>query len=101
MREHEGPLIGQGYVKPIYLMPMYHAHRLAAFSVRSAARTEGGQEYAEGLCPNTEHAHATIICHEMMRPPMTRADLDDVADAFEKVCGEIDALRAWERKAKP
>jgi perosamine synthetase len=103
MREHEGPLIGQGYVKPIYLMPMYQT-RTAYGSVQCPFRCphyEGGQEYAEGLCPNTEQAHATIICHEMMRPPMTRADLDDVADAFEKVCGEIDALRAWERKAKP
>ena len=99
MRESEGPLIGQGYVKPIYLMPMFR-ERVAYGQVQCpflCPHYEGGQDYDVGLCPNTERTHAEILTHELMRPPMNRRDLDDVADAFEKVCANLGALRQLER----
>lgn len=45
------------------------------------------------MCPNAEQAHfQRVITHELMRPGMTRSDLDDVAAAFHKVSEHMSAL---------
>ena len=96
LREGEGPLIAQGYVKPLYLAPMYQqlkAFGSNGFPFVSAARPTP-PDYRKGLCPNVERAHfETVIFHELMRPPMTRNDLDDVAAAFHKVFRNLDDLK--------
>jgi dTDP-4-amino-4,6-dideoxygalactose transaminase len=47
---------------------------------------EGHVDYGKGSCPVTERMHEKeLFLHEMMRPGMTTADLDDVVKAFEKV----------------
>lgn len=82
-REHEGVLLGGGYVKPIYLTPIY----------RELKNADGSPAYRQGMCPNTEAAHYhRVIAHELMRPKMTKADLDDVAAAFHKVAGNLHKL---------
>jgi len=87
LREAEGVLMGCGYVKPIYLMPLY-LKRQAIYPLNSNAR------YEVNLCPVTERMHfKELFSHEMMRPGMTRNDLDDVAEAFLKVWVNIDELR--------
>jgi perosamine synthetase len=96
LREGEGALIGGGYVKPIYLTPLYQ--KRVAFGRGHwpfvGAGRDAAPDYGKGLCPNTEEAHErTLITHELMRPPMTRADLDDVATAFRKVFDHFDELR--------
>ena len=100
LREHEGALIGGGYVKPIYLTPVYR-DMIGYGTVQCPFRCPhyGGKvEYYEGMCPNTERAHfERVITHEMMRPPMTERDLDDVADAFHKVVGNFAELAANSR----
>jgi dTDP-4-amino-4,6-dideoxygalactose transaminase len=97
LREGEGPLISQGYVKPLYLLPMYQD--LTAYgTVQCPFRCphyDGRPNYEKGSCPNAEAAHFDhVITHEMFRPPMTRADLDNVAAAFHKVFENLPALRA-------
>ena len=95
LREREGPLIGEGYVRPLYLEPMYR-ERIAYGDVGcpfACPFYEGETDYRPGLCPNAETAHGTVITHELMRPPMTEADLDDVAGAFHKVVENLPALR--------
>lgn len=104
LREHEGVLMGMGYVKPIYLAPMYR--ELAGYGEVGCPflcpHYKGKVDYALGLCPNAEDAHFNrVITHEMMRPPMTRADLDDVARAFHKVAENLSALRAYEHANRP
>ena len=99
LREREGPLIGEGYVRPLYLEPMYR-ERIAYGDVGcpfACPFYEGETDYRPGLCPNAETAHATVITHELMRPPMTEADLDDVAGAFHKVVENLPALRDHHR----
>lgn len=102
MREQDGPLIAQGYVRPLYLEPIFQ-HRIGygdAGCPFTCPHYGGEVDYREGLCPVCEDAHArTLITHELMRPGMTRRDLDDVADAFHKVAEAIDALRAYEAAA--
>ncbi len=91
MREGEGVLIGCGYVKPLYLLPMYQKRR--AFGKGSYPFPDN-RTYPKGLCPVVERMHfKELFSHEMMRPPMSRGDLDDVAAAFHKVWRHRDEIR--------
>jgi dTDP-4-amino-4,6-dideoxygalactose transaminase len=84
LRKDEGPLLGAGYVKPLYLQPMYQ-HRIA-YGNHGYPFSESSVSYHKGVCPVTERMYEKeFFNHEMMRPGMTREDLDDVARAFEKV----------------
>ncbi len=43
-------------------------------------------DYRYGLCPVAERVEAQqMVLTEFMRPPATRADMDDVIAAFDKV----------------
>ncbi len=93
-REGEGVLVRAGYVKPIYLQPMFltqTAYGRAQCPFR-CPHYDGKQDYRAGLCPDAEAANASIMIHELMRPPMTDADLNDVANAFLKVHDNLGSL---------
>lgn len=88
LRETEGVKVGGGYVKPLYLMPMFQ-NRIV-YGSRGCPwdcdKYDGSVSYARGICPVTEQLYDSgLITHELMRPPMIRSDLDDVVRAFEKV----------------
>lgn len=91
-RESEGIGLSVGYVRPLYLQPLYQK-RMAYGSNGfpwTAEFYKGKVDYSRGICPVTEKMHfERLFYHEMIRPPMTRADLDDVVMAFAKV---------WERR---
>jgi dTDP-4-amino-4,6-dideoxygalactose transaminase len=96
LREGEGPLVSCGYVAPLYLQPLYQQR--IAYGSRGCPFTppwyDGQVSYARGLCPVTERLHEKeLFLHEMMRPGMTREDLDDVVKAFVKVWEHREALR--------
>jgi perosamine synthetase len=85
LRESTGKLIGAGYVQPLYLQPMYQTMQGTKCSF-NCPRYDGKPDYSKGLCPVAEDMHfSKLFTHEYMRPPMTRADLDDFVGAFEKV----------------
>lgn len=85
LRETTGKLIGAGYVRPLYLQRIYQEKNVTRCSF-NCPRYQGKTSYAKGLCPVTERMHEEeLFTHEYMRPPMRKADLDDVAHAFEKV----------------
>lgn len=78
------PLIGAGYVKPLYMQPIYQqrVHRCSF----NCPRFEGEVDYSKGICPVTERMHFhELLTHEYMRPGMSKEDLTDVANAFIKV----------------
>ena len=76
------PLIGSGYVRPLYLQPLYQ-QRLVKFAF---SNYDGNVSYEKGICPVVERMHYDeLITHEFMRPGMTTQDLNDVVDAFYKV----------------
>lgn len=95
LREQEGALMGAGYVKPIYLTPVFR-EMTGYGTVQCPFRCphyDGAVSYHDKLCPNAERAHfERVITHEMMRPPMTEQDLGDVAAAFHKVAENRAAL---------
>jgi perosamine synthetase len=77
-------LIGAGYVRPLYLQPVYQQRvGKCAFN---CPRYEGTVSYARGICPVTERLHfEELFTMEYLRPGMSQADLQDVVDGFEKV----------------
>ena len=89
LRETDGTaLISCGYVKPIYLMPIFQK-QIAFGSKGYPFRSEfykGTTHYEKGTCPVAERLHEkAYVSHEMMRGGMTKKDLDDVIAAFHKV----------------
>ena len=94
-REHEGVLMGAGYVKPLYRAPIFKK-MIGYGTVQCPFKCphyDGDPQYHDGLCPETERAHyERVISHELMRPSMTEKDLDDVAAAFHKVAENLHAL---------
>jgi dTDP-4-amino-4,6-dideoxygalactose transaminase len=80
------PLIGAGYVEPLYLLPMFQRQIAIGANGWPFSAAEARPEYHKGLCPVTERLQDRhLISNEFMRPPCTPADMKDVADAFEKV----------------
>ncbi len=91
LRELEGQQISCGYVKPLYLMPIFQ-QKIAIG--KNGYPFSGSVPYAEGICPVAERLYEKeLFHHEFMRPPATRADLDDVVAAFKKVYDNKDELK--------
>lgn len=89
------PLITAGYVRPLYLQPLYQQR--TARCAFNCPRYDGQVSYARGLCPVAERLHFDeLLTHEFMRPSMTEKDMADVVDAFHKVYENREALRHWE-----
>lgn len=86
------PLIGAGYVKPLYLQPLYQQR--ATHCSFNCEKYKGSVDYSKGICPNVERLHfEELITHEYIRPGMSESDIQDVIDAFHKVADNIDELR--------
>ena len=84
------PLIGAGYVKPIYLQPIYQKQAAWAFNPDLYS---GSVSYEKGICPVTENMHFEVLfTHEYMRPGMQPDDMMDVVNAMEKVFENINEL---------
>jgi dTDP-4-amino-4,6-dideoxygalactose transaminase len=83
----EGIPVHQGYVEPLYRQPMYQrgiGFGADGYPFRRGDRAPDG--YVPGLCPVAERMYDRellylTVCHAAIE----RADLDDVAAAFEKV----------------
>jgi len=91
LREDTG-LIGAGYVKPLYLQPLYQ--KRATHCSFNCEKYKGSVDYSKGICPVTEKLHfEELFTHEYMRPGMSKSDMDDVILAFNKVIENIDELK--------
>ncbi len=88
LQEEEGVLMGGGYVKPIYMLPIFQK-QIAFGSKGYPFKSEyykGVAHYEKGMCPVVERLHEKeMFTHDMMRPGMTTQDLNDVITAFHKV----------------
>lgn len=72
----EGIPFGKGYVKPLYLLPVFQKNK------------NKKHRYATGICPVTERLHKKILMNSspaLLRYPMDQKDMDDVIAAFEKI----------------
>ena len=86
----EGIPFGSGYVRPLYLSPLYHDRKPFAFR-----HYAGNARYDKGLCPTAERLYQkALMLTGVVRPPATFADMDDIAAAFEKVTDQRSMLVA-------
>lgn len=84
LREKEGVKLGYGYVKPLYLLPIFSAHK--ATPGRASPLDDAWQKFELGLCPVVEDMHFNrLVTHEFILPSMQESDIDDVVRAFDKV----------------
>ena len=83
----EATALVEGYVKPLYFSPVYQrqiaiGRRGFPFTFNSGIR----YNYDAGLCPVAERMYREemLLC-PLVREPLTLADMDDFANAVEKV----------------
>lgn len=83
-----------GYVRPLYRLPIFARRTYAPQGFPWTSRFYAGHvEYGDGICPVVERLHEReMIVNHLVYPPLTTADMDDIAEAFEKV-----AMRARRR----
>ncbi len=87
------PLIGAGYVRPLYLQPLYQQR--ATHCSFNCEKYKGQVDYSKGICPVAEKLHyEELITHEYIRPGMSRSDLDEVIAAFYKVVEHVNELHS-------
>ncbi len=85
------PLVGAGYVKPLYLQPIYQQRASWAYH---PALYKGNVDYSPGICPVAERMHfEELFTHEYMRPGMSTEDMMDVVNAMEKILDNVKELQ--------
>lgn len=89
----EGIPFGGGYVRPIYLEPMYQ--KKIAFGRDGWPFSSVDKiSYDKGICPVCEKMHFNeLMLTGVCRHPHTKEDIDDVASAFEKIFENLDELK--------
>tara|TARA_Y100000034_G_scaffold130816_1_gene190233 strand:+ start:812 stop:2077 length:1266 start_codon:yes stop_codon:yes gene_type:complete len=85
----EGIPFGAGYVKPLYLSPIYHENKHLALELYAK-----NISYDKGICPIVEKLHEKeLIITMMCRPPATFKDMDDIVGAMKKVIKNKEELK--------
>jgi len=77
----EGIPCGAGYVKPLYLNPLYLEKKAFAFK-----HYKGNVKYAKGICPVAEilNEQEVVVLPEC-RLPATKEDMIDILNAIQKI----------------
>ena len=84
----EGISLGVGYVRPLYLQPLYQTRTAFKHGYPWAAPENQASrpDYSRGCCPAAERLHfEEMLVNEHVRPPHTREDVLDIARAIAKV----------------
>ncbi|CUH94425.1 hypothetical protein P22_0491 [Propionispora sp. 2/2-37] len=95
----EGFPLGEGYVKPLYLLKMYqhkkvYNHTQYPFSFIS----DPVQIYQKGICPVVEELYGEkLLTADICRVPYTAKDIDDFLTVIEKVWHERKELKKYEK----
>ena len=88
----EGIPFGAGYVRPLYLNPIYHENKPFIYE-------HFGKEisYEKGICPVAERLYEKeLILTPVCRPPATRDDMSDIVKAIKKILENKEELRAFQ-----
>lgn len=84
-----------GYMKPLYLQPLYQS--LTGYGDKGCpfkCQFYGGHvNYSKGLCPKAERMEDVVISTEIVRPPQTSEDMDEIVAAIGKVLASKEDLR--------
>lgn len=86
----EGIPFSAGYVRPLYLNPIYHENKPIIYKYYT-----GKARYDKGLCPIAERLYEKeLILTTVCRPPATLQDMDDIVAGIEKVIENKEELKA-------
>lgn len=92
LREKEGVTIGCGYVKPLYLQPIFQ--QKIGYGGTDYPFCLSNSNYKKGICPVCEKMHfEQLVTHDLMKAYFTKEDLDDVYMAFQKVYDHLEELQ--------
>jgi len=90
LREAEGVQMGAGYIKPLYLQSLYQERK----GIYQVIWTQSDVSYKKGICPVAERMHEKeVITHEFIRSCLSNNDIDDVANAFQKVAENLNEIK--------
>ncbi|MDR3602240.1 MAG: DegT/DnrJ/EryC1/StrS family aminotransferase [Desulfosporosinus sp.] len=97
----EGFPLGEGYVKPIYLMKLYQHKRVYNQTHYPFSFIDKPiQDYQKGICPVVEAMYEEkLITADVCRMPYTAKDIDDFLTAIEKVWQGREELRVYEKSS--
>lgn len=95
----EGFPLGEGYVKPIYMMNLYQHKRVYNQTQYPFALIETpAQRYEQGICPVVERMYEReLLTADVCRVPFSQADIRDFLDAVAKLWERREALRRYEQ----
>ncbi len=79
----EGFPVMAGYMKPLYEQRLYQEGLHTLWS--DYKEISPTPRYGSKMCPVTESVEARLLGFEWLRDPLTTADIDQLADAFEKI----------------
>lgn len=84
----EGIPFGEGYVRPLYLLPIFQ--RKIAFKNgypwSAPENRDANPSYAKGTCPNAERLYEKeLLLHFHLCHPQTEEDVHDIVTAIDKV----------------
>lgn len=85
----EGAIFYKGYVRPLYLQPIYQTKDAFKFGYPFSApeNQEIKINYYLGSCPNAEKLHFNeLVINEHIRYPHKKEDIKDLIKIFKKVC---------------
>lgn len=86
----EGIAFASGYVKPLYLQPIYKRKHLFkhGYPFTAIENQECRMEYSEGTAPIAERLHYhEMLINEYIREPQSDADIDCIIDGIKKLNG--------------
>ncbi len=85
------------YMKPLYLQPLYQ--RQIGYGDKgcpfSCPFYRGKVNYEHGICPRAEDLENMVISTEIVRPPQTFADMEEIARGLEKVLAAQNNLQKY------
>jgi len=78
--------------QPLYLQPLYQ--QKTVYGTNGCPFTcqyySGNIDYSPGICPNAESLEFTVLSTEIVRPPLTFNDMDEIASGIKKILNNID-----------
>ena len=86
----EGALFYQGYVRPLYLQPVYQQRHAFKHGYPFSAPENKGltMRFEAGTCPVAERLHFhEMVINEHIRPPHTENDIAELISCITKVIG--------------
>ena len=84
----EGAKFYQGYVKPLYLQPLYQQQILykKGYPFEAPVNSHCKMDYKHGICPNAEKLYFDeMLINEHIRPPQSIEDIKTILTILKKI----------------